>query len=429
MMRQSEIQLPERYNPSAPASSHDASLLTHHATSQSGKSVMSVVSDISSDSRAIMAMISELMSAVRGLDLRMSRMESCLNTITNGPPVKLGGADECQNQGDEVDTQGSDINSDRIDRQEGASDSLTTQVVTHHEHAVNHNAWERNVASTSNPEPAREPTDMQRRVVGLNLTPHLEPDELSYMKAYFPSRSDVFARILVSLCSSIQTMAEEATGEVFTLSIGSKYNRLKRVIGAIANHPGSKVSMPLRSSVSMRLVAKMLAAREDQPFPVVTGYTFTSIAQSNATVDVFRCFQNIILALRKLPEIMPNPSSDIVRMIGTRISTPDGRLDIDVGRLHRRVDTQDELTASSVEFIGIHAYVTARLDGRSVGESLANSCRFDSKVRPSVGPTLGVSQAGGLGSIVNGVAHAETTRKDPKLPRLEVRLIRSGHGR
>ena len=78
-------------------------------------------------------------------------------------------------------------------------------------------------------------------------------------------------------------------------------------------------------------MARALGLRPNSEHPVVNGNTFLGMALSNSTDEVFRCYQNILVSLKKFHEWFPEPSGSIILHIGEKICKEDGSFDLDLG--------------------------------------------------------------------------------------------------
>jgi len=354
--------VPERYRADMPSDANHESPI-RYAQQKSRMLAADTMADTSSNTRTIIAMLTDILSSHKALENRLSRMEVTLNSIVKPSAVVVtDGDEEGQPEYDQVEDELAEKSSEVAFANEAPSAEFYSRRIEYSNLGVR----------SMSMEPKEEYGGMS---------------EKDYMDRYFKDRYDLFAHLLVSMCASIQTEVEHDHGRVFSSSMKGSYNAIKRAMSVVSKHSSFTGIFPDRKSNSVRTVAKALGIRAESRYATVNGNTFLGMAISNNTDDVFRCFQNILVSLKKFHEWFPAPSGQIIRDIGTSVCKKDGSFDIDTPSIGAISSLDSFPRLGDLKLSQVRAYITSRLDGRSSDEAYRSAVHVsDTSVSGNSGP-------------------------------------------
>jgi len=322
-----------------------------------------MMSDISSNTKTLMSMVCGIISEVSDMSTRLSRVESKLGAYAAGRPVSVVQDHQVKVQSDidlgpgAKDTPLDDRLSDSppVGRPVDRSDSG--------EHDLAHVTLPTHQCET------KDSMGLTSNVAFGGLT------EKEYMERFFREGMDLYANLIVSLCSSIQARVEAEHGVIYSSGIKPYYNKLKRVLSGIVNHETWHNEVPGKRTIAYRSVAQALGRREPERYAVVNGNTFVGMAKSNISESVLRALQNMMIRLKDCHEVLPEPSNAIVALLSPAISTDSGEFDVDIRLLVDRerggkAPGVRSSLASSLRHQQVSHYCSHRLSGHTVEESL-----------------------------------------------------------
>jgi len=412
-----------------------------YAAMKSSKTNLELTSEVASDTSAMMSMMHDLMRSQREVIDRLTTIEASVASIRSefGKPTVFSGYHARRNNthvpdnrvspnekrilsdgiadngyvgvGNRIVTSISDAHTGRFDEGDDEEDhedghedrqnTPTKECVPEHSRSCS--------AISSDQESIEERLSNVMRPKGLEKVSERTYGGISedkYLSTFFMQVMDLYANLVVSLCNAVQRKCEEERNIVYTTDASSQYTRIRRILSTMSKHDSFNASIPDKKDAGHRLVAHALRRREKDQYGVVNGYTFLSMARNSVSAGVFRTFCNLLLHLKKVPEILPQPSMTIVETIGINVCDDKGNIMVDYDRIVEASKPRyvENSVSKMITYGQISNYVNCRLSGKDPKTSLEDvaSVVADSMTKAtSKALGLSVSRLSGSGLTIN----------------------------
>jgi hypothetical protein len=196
----------------------------------------------------------------------------------------------------------------------------------------------------------------------------------------YNNHAQVYSATFIGILNTIQRKVESLAEVPFPGSLVSSMNMLTKILQAIESHVDE---VNLHNTLHNSKLMEVLKRKSKQYILPISGHTIAGLRDTAQFRDYYRTMCTVLPYLRKVGELLPPPSSDVLTLISDSIVDDDCNFDIDISKVTVRLQNETEKIVSTIPHNCIKEYVTLRISDVPLHEAYERAIS-KSKIRSSL---------------------------------------------